>query len=69
MGDEVLKELAALMTKSLRSEDVLARYGGEEFAVVCRGLDLAKAQSLAERIREGDRGAHLASRPASASSP
>jgi diguanylate cyclase (GGDEF)-like protein len=52
VGDEVLKELAALMTRSLRSEDVLARYGGEEFAVVCRGLDLAKAQLLAERIRK-----------------
>jgi two-component system cell cycle response regulator len=56
VGDEVLKELAALMTKSLRSEDVLARYGGEEFAVVCRGLDLAKAQSLAERIRKAIEG-------------
>jgi two-component system, cell cycle response regulator len=56
VGDEVLKELAALMTKSLRSEDVLARYGGEEFAVVCRGLDLTKAQSLAERIRKAIEG-------------
>jgi two-component system cell cycle response regulator len=51
VGDEVLKDLAALMTKSLRGEDVLARYGGEEFAVICRGLDLARAQLLAERIR------------------
>jgi two-component system cell cycle response regulator len=56
VGDEVLKELAALMTKSLRSEDVLARYGGEEFAVVCRGLDLTKAQMLAERIRKAIEG-------------
>jgi diguanylate cyclase (GGDEF)-like protein len=53
VGDEVLKDLAALMAKSLRSEDVLARYGGEEFAVICRGLELARAQSLAERIRKG----------------
>jgi len=51
VGDEVLKELASLMSKSLRSEDVLARYGGEEFAIICRGLDLEKAQVLAERIR------------------
>jgi len=52
VGDEVLKELASLMSKSLRSEDVLARYGGEEFAIICRGLDLDKAQILAERIRK-----------------
>jgi two-component system cell cycle response regulator len=52
VGDEVLKELASLMTQSLRSEDVLARYGGEEFAVICRGLDLERAQNLAERIRK-----------------
>ncbi|MES1207269.1 MAG: GGDEF domain-containing protein [Pseudomonadota bacterium] len=53
VGDFVLQELASLMSKSLRNEDVLARYGGEEFAVVCRGLDLAPATLLAERIRRG----------------
>jgi two-component system cell cycle response regulator len=51
VGDFVLQELATLMSKSLRNEDVLARYGGEEFAVICRGLDLAPAELLAERIR------------------
>lgn len=50
-GDFVLVELAALMARSLRNEDVLARYGGEEFAIVCRGLDLPPAELLAERIR------------------
>ena len=50
-GDLVLQELASLMVKSLRTEDVLARYGGEEFAVICRGLELGPAASLAERIR------------------
>jgi two-component system cell cycle response regulator len=53
VGDFVLQELAGLMAKSLRTEDVLARYGGEEFAVVCRGLDLEPAKMLAERIRRG----------------
>jgi len=53
VGDEVLKEMASLMAKSLRSEDVLARYGGEEFAVICRGLELTRAKNLAERIRHG----------------
>jgi len=53
VGDEVLREMASLMAKSLRSEDVLARYGGEEFAVICRGLELGRAKNLAERIRGG----------------
>lgn len=51
VGDFVLQELAVLMAKSLRSDDILARYGGEEFVVVCRGLDLPSAELLAERIR------------------
>jgi two-component system cell cycle response regulator len=51
VGDFVLQELATLLVKSLRTEDVLARYGGEEFAIICRGLELAPAASLAERIR------------------
>jgi two-component system, cell cycle response regulator len=52
-GDFVLQELATLMVKSLRNEDVLARYGGEEFAIICRGLELKPAEALAERIRRG----------------
>ena len=51
VGDFVLQELATLMVKSLRTEDVLARYGGEEFTIICRGLDLPAAELLAERIR------------------
>ena len=50
-GDAVLNDLAALIARSLRNEDVLARYGGEEFAVICRNLDLSNAHILAERIR------------------
>ncbi len=53
VGDFVLQELAGLLVKSLRNEDVLARYGGEEFAIICRGLDMAPAKLLAERIRRG----------------
>jgi diguanylate cyclase (GGDEF)-like protein len=50
-GDQVLKELAKLIVKSSRAEDVLSRYGGEEFAVLCRDTDLLKSSVLAERIR------------------
>jgi two-component system cell cycle response regulator len=55
-GDHVLQQLARLMERSLRNEDVLARYGGEEFAVICRGLDLPQGEILAERIRKAVEG-------------
>jgi diguanylate cyclase (GGDEF)-like protein len=50
-GDQVLAQLATLVTSMLREEEVFARYGGEEFAVIARGMDLAGAQSLSERVR------------------
>ncbi len=50
-GDHVLVELAKLVMGALRNEDIFARYGGEEFAIVSRGVDVADAQALAERLR------------------
>jgi diguanylate cyclase (GGDEF)-like protein len=50
-GDLVLKELAALSQRSLRTEDVFARFGGEEFGVILRGIHLQGAHKLAERLR------------------
>ncbi len=50
-GDAVLKSFAQLVTKNIRSDDILARYGGEEFVVLCRHTDLMKASILGERIR------------------
>ena len=34
MGDMILKEVASVLKKSTRLEDVVARYGGEEFAII-----------------------------------
>ncbi|MBI4954223.1 MAG: diguanylate cyclase [Myxococcales bacterium] len=50
-GDQVLIEIAAVVQGMLRAEDVFARYGGEEFVVVLRGITLANAGLLAERLR------------------
>jgi diguanylate cyclase (GGDEF)-like protein len=50
-GDAVLVKLAKLTQGALRQEDVFARYGGEEFAVICRGVKLAQAGVLGERLR------------------
>jgi diguanylate cyclase (GGDEF)-like protein len=50
VGDQVLRDFAALLERELRGGDTLARIGGEEFAVVLFGVDLADAVSFAERI-------------------
>jgi two-component system, cell cycle response regulator len=50
-GDYVLVKLAKLSMSTIRAEDVFARYGGEEFGVICRGVPLANAGILAERLR------------------
>jgi two-component system, cell cycle response regulator len=50
-GDHVLVQLATLAMSILGEDEVFARYGGEEFAVISRGMDVAAAQALSERIR------------------
>jgi diguanylate cyclase (GGDEF)-like protein len=50
-GDVVLKHVARVTLRQLRSEDVFARYGGEEFVVLFRGIPLRDAVRVAERIR------------------
>lgn len=51
VGDLVLKLLATLLQKNIRSDDTAARYGGEEFAVVLPQTDLDSAVAIAETIR------------------
>jgi len=50
-GDDVLRELAARTTNSVRSVDLVARLGGEEFAVVMPETDITSAAEVAERLR------------------
>lgn len=51
-GDYVLHEVAGLMQRQVRKEDVLARYGGEEFAVILPHTEPEGMTALAERIRQ-----------------
>lgn len=50
-GDMVLREVGAILRKSLRSTDLAARYGGEEFVVLLPHTSEYDAHRLAERIR------------------
>ncbi len=49
-GDEVLKDIAACLTKSARQNDTVVRYGGEEFAVVLPNSGRDEAMVVAKRI-------------------
>lgn len=51
-GDRVLKELAQIAQRSVRSIDLVARYGGEEFVAVLPETDGARALIVAERLRQ-----------------
>jgi diguanylate cyclase (GGDEF)-like protein/PAS domain S-box-containing protein len=51
-GDQVLREVSALLRRALRNHDAAFRHGGEEFLLVieCSGID--GALQCAERIRQ-----------------
>jgi diguanylate cyclase (GGDEF)-like protein len=38
VGDEVLRQFAEVLRRTMRTGQVLTRYGGEEFALIARGL-------------------------------
>ncbi len=50
-GDDVLRELARRLQRSVRSYDMVGRFGGEEFLVILNRCDPASAASRAENIR------------------
>jgi len=50
-GDDVLREFANRIRKSIRGIDLACRYGGEEFVVLMPETDLAVAAAVSERLR------------------
>lgn len=52
IGDEVLKEIGALLMKLVRDSDTCCRYGGDEFTIFLPDTKLPEAFLLAERIRK-----------------
>lgn len=51
-GDMVLKAVAELVQRNMRTHDILARYGGEEFIAVLPSTEKREAIELAERLRK-----------------
>jgi len=51
-GDEVLRQVARLLSDGRRANDICARYGGEEFAVVLVDTPKLTAFQVAEKLRQ-----------------
>lgn len=50
-GDQVLKNVAAVLSAGKRKEDLLARVGGEEFALFLPATEADEAKMILENIR------------------
>jgi diguanylate cyclase (GGDEF)-like protein/PAS domain S-box-containing protein len=50
-GDELLRQIAALLGGHMRKRDTLARLGGDEFAALLENCPLDQAEEIAEEVR------------------
>jgi len=51
-GDEVLRKVAEVFQRNIRSTDILGRYGGEEFGLILPETLPEDGKALADRIRD-----------------
>lgn len=51
-GDEVIRQTAKILRKSIRKTDIAGRYGGEEFVVLLIDTECENATLFAERLRK-----------------
>jgi diguanylate cyclase (GGDEF)-like protein len=51
VGDDVLREFAAVLRATVRDSDVAGRWGGEEFVLLLPGTDVVGGAQLADRVR------------------
>lgn len=58
-GDKILKQVAKILMRSVRSNDFVIRYGGEEFLVFLNNVTINEAQSVCCRIHQELETVHL----------
>jgi len=58
-GDQVLKEVASIILRSVRSYDWVGRYSGDEFLLVLPGSGPAAARYRAEQLRDAVQAARV----------
>lgn len=51
-GDEVLKEIAACLQRSVRADDIVARLGGDEFGLILTDIDIPTAHAICDRLTQ-----------------
>ncbi len=51
VGDDVLRSVARVMRRRVRSSDSVCRYGGEEFVIIASGATAEQTEMLAEDVR------------------
>ncbi|MCP4337971.1 MAG: GGDEF domain-containing protein [Desulfobulbaceae bacterium] len=52
IGDQLLKELAQILIRSLRASDLVVRYGGDEVLCILPNTNKTNSRDLAERVRQ-----------------
>lgn len=50
-GDELLKEVAEIISDSTRSEDIIARWGGDEFGILLPQTTVQETEMIIKRIK------------------
>jgi diguanylate cyclase (GGDEF)-like protein/PAS domain S-box-containing protein len=51
-GDELLRQISALIQKGVRANDMLARLGGDEFGILLTQCSLSQATQIAENLKD-----------------
>ncbi|MBI1891654.1 MAG: EAL domain-containing protein [Burkholderiales bacterium] len=51
-GDELLRQLSALLNSRIRGSDIIARLGGDEFGVLLADCPIEKAMEVGETLRQ-----------------
>ena len=64
-GDQVLEQVATVISRELRPQDIVGRYGGDEIVIGLVRASASTAERVAERLRSAVEAAHLPSSDAS----
>jgi diguanylate cyclase (GGDEF)-like protein len=59
LGDEVLRQVSAILQQHLRKGDVVCRFGGEEFAVLLPQANSESAMEVADKLRRAIEAFHF----------
>ena len=51
-GDEIIRQVAAVLQKSIRTIDVVSRYGGDEFCIIMPEADRQMCKKFMERLHQ-----------------